>query len=171
MKRWLCMGMLAVLLLSALPSEAEIRAPLGQGQIGWMAYVLCENLTVREQPAQNARTVQKLRYGTKFMVTQRMNGYCDVILSDAVDAEAAGWVLEDYVLIDPPVYVTETGTPVYAWPEARAKRVGYLATGTELPVISMEKDWVLVSLRGAVAWIRKTELDREYDPYGYADAY
>ncbi len=154
------LGILCLLLVLCQGARAEIIPPEGEGQIGYGAFVLCESLSLRTAPDANAPVVRKLGYGTMFAVQNYENGYWDCFLTE--NGGCDGWVLEDYIVIDPAWYVTEKGTPVYAWGSLSAKRVGYLATGTRLPVIEIQEDWIVVSLRGASAWIRKTALDREY---------
>ena len=46
-------------------------------------------------------------------------------------------------------------TPVYAWNDTAALKVGLLDPGTTLPILKDTGDWLIVSLRGATGWIRK----------------
>ena len=162
MRRLLCLifSVIMLSLLCCLPASAEIQAPYGQGQIGWTAYVICEHLSVRELPSTNATTLQRLSYGTTFAVQNLENGFWDCFLTE--EEGPAGYVRSDYIVVDPAWYVTEQSTPVYAWNSTSALKVGLLATGTTLPILHMDKNWVVVSLRGAAGWIRMTELDKEY---------
>ena len=66
-----------------------------------------------------------------------------------------GWVNADYIAIDPARYRTEAETPVYAWNDTKAPKIGLLDKDTILPILKEEGDWLIVSLRGAVGWIRK----------------
>jgi SpoVK/Ycf46/Vps4 family AAA+-type ATPase len=57
-----------------------------------------------------------------------------------------------------PVTVEEP-TPVYAWQAQNAKRVGLLGRGEKFPIIRMEGDWLLISLRGAAGWVLRPSGD------------
>ena len=139
---------------------AEILAPYGEGQIGRTAVVLCDSLTIREGRSTSSRSVKSLRYGDRLIVQHVIDGWADCFLSDAVDAGSSGWVNADYIAIDPAWYRTEASTAVYAWNSTAAPKVALLSKGTVLPVLRDAGDWVVVSLRGASGWIRKTALDR-----------
>ena len=39
----------------------------------------------------------------------------------------------------------------------RPKKVALLGAGEKLPILREEGDWLLVSLRGAVGWVRRDE--------------
>ena len=140
---------------SAWTVQAEIIPAYGEGQTGLEAVVLCEELTVREMPGASSGAVQKLKYGTRFIVQPQTGGWARCFLSDALDAGPAGWVNEDYLAIDPAWYRTETSTPVYAWNETTAPKVALLGRNTTLPILKEEGDWLIVSLRGAAGWIHK----------------
>ncbi len=159
------MAILLGLMLAGMASVAlsEIRAPYGEGQIGYMAVVICEKLTVRESQNTASKAVTRLNFGDWFITQQNAGGWCDVFLNETDGP--TGYVLSDYVLIDPSRYVTDASTVVYAWDDVQAKKVGMLATGTELPIIRETEDWVLVSLRGASGWIKKTDMDKVTSVY------
>ena len=147
----------AMLLLSSC-AVAEIRPATGMGQIGYEAVVLCEALTIRSGTSTTSSAAGRLQYGDVFACQQVLkDGWCDCFLSDAEGTGSAGWVLSDYVLIDPSYYLTEKSTPVYAWNEAAAKKVALLGAGEKLPILREDGDWLLVSLRGAVGWVRRDE--------------
>ena len=93
------------------------------------------------------------------MVLKQSGGWAQVILSDDVDAEPAGWVNAEYIIIDPAWYRTDETTAVYAWDDTSAPKVALLDPGTKLPILKEEGKWVVVSLRGAAGWIRKTSRD------------
>ena len=59
----------------------------------------------------------------------------------------------DYLVLDPAYLKTEESTPVYAWQSTKAKKVGLLGRGETCPIIRMEGDWLLISLRGAAGWV------------------
>ena len=135
--------------------QAQIIPPTGEGQIGLEAVVLCEKLTIRQEPRSNSKAVQTLPYGYVFAVQKQENGWADCFPSDACDAGRAGWVNADYIIINPAWYVTEKATAVYAWNDSTAPKVALLDNGTRLPILREEGNWYIVSLRGAVGWIHK----------------
>ncbi len=161
MKKYAWIMILTVLLVfgNIGMARAEIIPPQGPGQIGYQGAVLCQELTIRREPDFDSRSVGKLRYGDTFMVLKQSGGWAQVILSDDVDAEPAGWVNAEYIIIDPAWYRTDETTAVYAWDDTSAPKVALLDPGTKLPILKEEGKWVVVSLRGAAGWIRKTSRD------------
>lgn len=135
--------------------KAEVIPPTGPGQIGYDAVVLCESLTVRQEPDVSSKAVMKLPYGKRFMVLKQEDGWAQCIFSDDVDASPAGWVKAEYLVIDPAWYRTEEEIPVYAWNDESAPKVALLNADTKLPILKEEGEWIIVSLRGATGWIHK----------------
>ena len=135
------------------PAQAEIIPSRGAGQIGFQAVVLCGTLTVRQGPGDTYQEVKTLKYGDKFLVPQQTTGWAQCMFSDAVDAEPAGWVNSDYIVIDPSWYRTDTDTPVYAWNDTTAPKVALLDSNILLPILKNDGGWLVVSLRGAAGWI------------------
>ena len=153
--RWLTILTVLVLMLGCIGvAHAEIIQPHGEGQIGLQAVVLCDELTVRKEPSTSAKTVEKLDYGFLPIVTDVKDGWARVVLGDSEDA-LVGWVNADYIAIDPAWYRTEQKTTVYAWNSTSALKVALLDKNTTLPILKEEGDWLIVSLRGAVGWIKK----------------
>ena len=147
---------LALLLISAV-AFGEITHPAGPGQLGYDAVVISKNISVRPTQNANAKAVRKLNYGDRLAVMSLGNGWCECYLSETEGL--SGYVLEDYILIDPAFITTEEPTPVYAWQAQNAKRVGLLGRGETFPIIRMEGDWLLISLRGAAGWILRPNGD------------
>ena len=139
--------------------QALIIPPTGDGQIGLEAVVLCEKLTIRQEPRSNSKAVQTLPYGYVFAVQKQENGWADCFPSDACDAGRAGWVNADYIIIDPAWYKIDQSTPVYAWDDTAAPKVALLSKDTTLPILKDTGDWLIVSLRGATGWIHKNATD------------
>ena len=135
--------------------QAEILPPYGEGQIGLSAVILCENLTVRQAPGSNAGILDQLHYGDNIIVSKQLDGWAEIFVSDAVDAVPAGYVNSDYIVIDPAWFRADKATPVYAWNDTSALKVGLLDSGTVLPILKDDGDWLVVSLRGAAGWIHK----------------
>ena len=158
MKKILWLTILAVMTLilgSMWTVNAEILAPRGMGQIGYQAVVLCEELTLRQKPESSAKAVKTVKNGSLIIVTQEKNGWAECVLGDSEDS-VSGWVNADYIVINPSWYRTDAKTPVYAWNSTGAPKVALLDKNTTLPILKIEGDWILVSLRGAAGWIRKT---------------
>lgn len=156
-KKYAWLTILTALILafgSIVTAQAEIIPPSGEGQIGLVAYVLCETLTVREAPNTSSKTVMILEYGDHILVTNQDNGWARIVRSDSIDAPY-GWVNADYIAIDPARYRTESKTPVYAWTDVNAPKVALLDKGTILPILKDTGSWLIVSLRGAAGCIRK----------------
>ena len=168
MKRmqWVSLLVCLVLLAAALPGSAEILPAEGQGQFGFKAVVLSERVSVRETPDTRGKVLRRLNYGTVFFIQNVVDGWCDCNEGESADFvpdPLHGYVLEDYVLVDPMFYVTEASTVVYATKDAKAKKVAMLTKDTSLPIIQGEDGWLLVSLRGAAGWIRLSRA--EWDIY------
>ncbi len=156
MKRfaWLTVVLALILALGSIGAvRAEIIRPYGEGQIGLISVVLCEELTLRKKPDTGAKTVMKLEYGDRVIVDRQEDGWAHCFTSDEEDSPE-GWVNADYIAVDPAWYVTEGRTPVYAWDDAHAPKVALLNGDTTLPILAQEGNWLLVSLRGAVGWVR-----------------
>ena len=118
MKKHIWLTILALMLIvfgSFVTVQAEVLAPYGEGQIGLQAVVLCDSLTVREQPSVNTRAVRILHSEDRIIVTKQEDGWAQICISDAVDAGPEGWVKTDYIVIDPAWYRADSATPVYAW--------------------------------------------------------
>lgn len=176
MKRILMMMMALLLCLGT--AQASILPPSGvdEGFAAWTgiectpAVILCENLSIYDARGdQGGKKVGSLNYtGQTIPVIENWDGYARIYYSDGNET---GWVHNEYLLMDPAWYVCDEGMPVYAYPDTMAPRVGYLATGTKLPIITEYDDgdslngWACVSLRGAAGWIRKTPKDTISDTW------
>ena len=157
MKKHVLLTILTImaLILGSIPTvHAEIISSRGPGQIGYQAAVLCEELTVREKASSSAKAVKTVKYGSLLIVTKQTNGWAYCVLGDSENSPA-GWVNADYIVIDPAWYRTNAKTTVYAWNSTAAPKVALLDKNTTLPILKIEGDWILVSLRGAAGWIHK----------------
>ena len=99
------------------------------------AVVLCQTLSVLDNRGdQGGKKVETLRYsGQTIPVIESWDGWAKIYYSDG---NKTGWVHNEYLLMDPAWYICDEGTPVYAYPDGMAPRVGYLASGTKLPIIT-----------------------------------
>ena len=93
---------------------AEIIPAMDPGQqIGYPAVVLCEKLTLREEPDSSSKAIQTLHYGDQPIVVgadtptgaQKENGFVYCTLGDSEDS-LCGWINSDYIVINPAWYVT-----------------------------------------------------------------
>ncbi len=164
-------ALLLVLLLSVTAAHATILPPTGVDEdfAAWTgiectpAVILCENLSIYDARGdQGGKKVGSQNYtGQDIPVIESWDGYALIYYSDSNET---GWVHNEYLVFDPAWYICDEGMPVYAYPDGMAPRVGWLASGTKLPILAeYEGDsvngWVCVSLRGASGWIRKTPKD------------
>ncbi len=143
---------LVIVLGSICPVNAEIIPARGEGQIGRQAVVLCESLTVRQKASTSAKVVATLKYGDLPIVMKVTGGWAYCALGDSEDSPV-GWVNADYIAIDPAWYRTSGKTRVYAWNSTKAPKVALLDDNTTLPILKVEGNWIVVSLRGAAGWI------------------
>ena len=158
--KWFAILTVLVLVLACAGTvHAEIIPPSGEGQIGLSAVVLCEELSLRLEPDASSQVVQTLHYRDLIIVTEQKDGWARCVLGDSEDS-ASGWVIADYLVIDPAWYRTETKTPVYAWNDTAAPKVALLDENIEfldpetfLPILKQDGEWLVVSLRGAAGWI------------------
>ena len=93
MKKHRLIAMLTALLLAlglAGAGQAEIIPAEGEGQIGLMAVVLCEKLTIRQEPASSARSVKTLRYGDRIIVQPQTGGWALCFLSEIPFVQTRG---------------------------------------------------------------------------------
>ena len=156
--RFIILALVVLALGSMVTVHAEVIPPYGEGQIGFQAVVLCEELTLRETPGTSSKALRILHYGDRINVIenenirQQSNGWAYCVLGDSEDADT-GWVNPDYIIVDPAWYRTDRKTPVYAWNDTVAPKVALLDKGETLPILKEEGEWLIVSLRGAVGWI------------------
>ena len=134
--------------------RAEIIPPSGEGQIGLSAVVLCEDLTLRQAPGTNAGILDTLHDGARIIVYEQKDGWAHIFTGDSEDS-AEGWVKADYLAIDPAWFKADSATPVYAWNDTSALKVGLLDKDTVLPILKDDGEWLVVGLRGASGWIHK----------------
>ena len=164
MNRWIAAAAALILALGCIGTVfAEIIPPQEPGQqIGYPAVVLCEELTLREEPSSSAKAAATLVYGDMPIVVgadredgpEVKNGFVYCTLGDGEDSPV-GWINADYLAINPAWYVTEKETAVYAWNDTAALKVALLDKDVRLPILKEEEDWYIVSLRGAVGFILK----------------
>ena len=124
----------------------------GPGQIGLSSVVLCETLSLHQDPDFNSMVLQTLHYGDRIIAMDQSNGWVHCVLGDSEDSPS-GWVDEDFIAIDPSWYICDDTTSVYAWDDTDAPKVALLDGGTTQPILRDDGDWLIISLRGATGWI------------------
>ena len=157
MKKHVWLMILTVMIMiigSMMTVQAEIIPPYGEGQIGLSAVVLCENLTLRQAPGANAGVLDTLHDGARIIVYEQKDGWAHIFTGDSEDS-TEGWVKADYLAIDPAWFKADSATPVYAWNDTSALKVGLLDKDTVLPILKDDGEWIVVGLRGASGWIHK----------------
>jgi len=159
MKKILLMTLAMVMVLSN-ACYASVISPKGAGQIGYSSTVLCNSLSLHQEPDSDSATVQTLGYGDSIIVMETENGWAHCTLGDAEESPK-GWVNEDFIAIDPSWYKTAESTSVYAWNDTEAPKVALLDAGTVLPILRDDGDWIVVSLRGAAGWIFNPDRNTE----------
>lgn len=151
MKKWLC---ILLLLCRLCPAVAAVQPAAGSNT----AVVLCETLSLCA--AREGKAVATLRYGDQLTVLESWDGWARCKVNGR-----EGWVRSDYLLVDPAWYVTDEQTAVYAYGDTFAPRVALLDKGTRLPILLNSGEWLVISLRGAAGWVRKTPADTVHETY------
>lgn len=145
----------------AAEAEARFRAygnnytftPLEDGDLtrpGEAALVLCQSLTLRDQPVTTAAALASLPYGT--VLTCTGNGYPGW-LEITVNGQT-GWMREEFLLLDPQYVTFIVETPVLAWPSSDAPWIGLLDAGSTVPVLGEWDEYTIISLRGASGFVQ-----------------
>ena len=169
MKKKLLMTLAMVMVLGNV-CYASVISPRGAGQIGYSATVLCNSLSLHQEPDFNSATVQTLGYGDSVIIMDTEDGWAHCTIGDAEESPK-GWVDEDYIAIDPSWYKTVESTSVYAWNDTDALKVALLDAGTVLPILKDDGDWIVVSLRGAAGWIHNPDRSTEDSVNTFVDTY
>ena len=118
-------------------------------------FVLCESLSVREQPNTLADVVTTLPYGTTFEIRDGINSWYWITCNAPNGSRYEGYVRSEYVLVDPQTYSPSAETAVYAMPSTGSKRVGLIEAGTSHPIIGEMDGFYAISLRGASGFVVK----------------
>ena len=144
------------------PEEYNTSFAEKTGLYAYDGYVLCDSLTLRSKPDINSKSLRSLKNGQKLLISMREGEWYHVYVSEHVE----GWVKSEYVLVNPPLYVTEAETPAYAYGSRYAPRVALLSKNETLPIIHTTEDYYIISLRGASAWVEKPEarMVKEFTP-------
>lgn len=168
MKRIVALALIMMLLCTSAhalvvePEEYNTAFADKTGLYAYDGYVLCDSLTLRSKPDINSKSLRSLSHGQKLLISMREGEWYHVYVSEHVE----GWVKSEYVLVNPPLYVTEAETPAYAYGSRYAPRVALLSKNETLPIIHTTEDYYIISLRGASAWVEKPQarVVKEFSP-------
>ena len=83
MKKFALLMVLVLMIASFASVHAEILPRYGEGQIGYIAVVLCEQLTVRQGSTTAAPTVTTVKYGSRIIVDRQADGWAHCFLGDS----------------------------------------------------------------------------------------
>lgn len=120
-----------------------------------LGFVLCETLSLRENPDATSKIIQTMTYGTYFTVIEESGSWYNVTYRDEEGLRYSGWVRKEYVLVNPDYFIPDGETPVYAMPSGSAKRVGLISGETRYPIIGEIDGFLVISLRGASGFVVK----------------
>lgn len=120
-----------------------------------LGFVLCETLSLRENPDATSKIIQTMTYGTYCTVIEEIGSWYYVTCRDDQNLRYSGWVRKEYVLVNPDYFVPDGETPVYAMPSGSSKRVGLISGETRYPIIGEINGFLVISLRGASGFVVK----------------
>lgn len=166
MKRLLCLLCLFVLISTACYAEIIPAGNIDTSFYEWTgiettpAVILCESLSVYNQRENGKKVDTLLGSGGKatIPVIEYWDGWAKIYYQDG---KKTGWVRSDYLLMNPACYVTDEATSVYAYMDDMAPKIALVEKGEKLPIIYDAGEWVVVSIRNAAGWIKKTAKDTE----------
>lgn len=118
-------------------------------------FVLCESLSLRENPQTTSNTLATLAYGTYGAIIGENEFWHHVVYRNEQGQRLSGWVKKDYILVNPQYFIPREETPVYAIPSHNSKRVGLISGETSYPIIGELDGFLAISLRGASGFVIK----------------
>ena len=119
-----------------------------------LGFVLCEALSLRENPDATSKIIQTMTYGTYCTVIEENGSWYNVTYRDE-NLRYSGWVRKEYVLVNSDYFVPDGETPVYAMPSGSSKRVGLINSEARYPIIGEMNGFLVISLRGASGFVAK----------------
>jgi uncharacterized protein YgiM (DUF1202 family) len=121
--------------------------------------VISENVSVREAPSTNATRLARPSNGAVLDIWSEADGWYYVTYYDEDGQVFQGYVLVDYIVINPVYLTTTKATYVYSTPSRASKKVGQITTGTPLLVIGEYNNFWVVNLRSASGFIYKGDVE------------
>lgn len=122
------------------------------------AVVLCEALSMRDNPYATARKVTTIKNGATVYILDEIDGWYNVEYKASSKKVYTGWVDGAFVQNDPWYVRTTDLTSAYATPNLSGKKVGQVPAGTRLLVIDETEDFYVVNLRSASAYVFKGDI-------------
>ena len=146
--------------LVALNCSAYAEVPVG----GIRAKVHCHRLSLRAEPAEEAKTLAKLDNGQEMLIVDNeeygshyVNGFSYVMV-EKDNKVICGWVLRELITTWPFHLVTgERGVQIYASPSMMTKLTDELSAGVEYTILEEMDEFYIVNFREAAGFIRKDE--------------
>lgn len=123
-------------------------------QANSQGYVLCQSITMREAPDTAAAPRFSMEYGQAFDILAETGDWF-LVRYRGMERDVTGYILSSYVLKDPSYIELSADTPAFAYPSSEAKRVALLEAGARYAVIAKVDGYVVISLRGASAFIKE----------------
>ena len=122
------------------------------------AFVLCKNLNVHSESDLSSKVIDTLGYSQEAEVIEETDDayyihFYDIISDTIIDKY--GWISKEYVILDPPFFIANHPTAVFALPEENAKKLCCLDTYDSLRIIGEFNSYYIVSLNFAVGFVQK----------------
>jgi len=118
-------------------------------------FVLCESLSLRENPEVTSNILTTLKYGACCTIIGENESWYNIVYGSEQSPRYSGWAKKDYILVNPKYFTPHGETPVYALPSGDSKRVGLISSETNYPIIGELNGFLAISLRGASGFVVK----------------
>ncbi len=118
-------------------------------------FVLCESLSLRENPEVTSNILTTLKYGARCTIIGENGSWYNIVYSRDQSPSYSGWAKKDYILVNPDYFTPNGETPVYALPSNNSKRVGLISGETDYPIIGELNGFLAISLRGASGFVAR----------------
>jgi len=124
--------------------------------------VLCETLTLRENPTTNGKRLATLSTHQQVLILEEFDDWYYVQL-DKPSGTTKGYVLKDFVTADySSRIVVDSPLHAYAAPSLDSKKVALIDVNTRIFIVDTFDEFWVVSLRGASAFVSMRDLQIEY---------
>jgi uncharacterized protein YgiM (DUF1202 family) len=121
--------------------------------------VISQNVSLREEPRTNATRLARPSNGAVLDILSESNGWYYATYYDKDGQVFTGYVLVDYIVINPVYLTTTKSTYVYSTPSRSSKKVGQITTGTPLLIIGEYNNFWVVNLRSASGFIYMNDIE------------
>lgn len=117
--------------------------------------VISKNASVWSQPRTNSKKLGSVKHAQTLQV--RVNADTPIYESGFYAVEyngANGWINSEYVVLAPyEIVLMQSNVPAYCAPSRNAKKVGSLSKLTRYTVLGFYRDYYVISLREAAAFV------------------